>query len=73
MRLLAAVRSLKIRRANTCFAWQSFTVTYIQDDLPYFYVMVDSNHSSNWSNFEVQTTHFQIFEAAFSCAEPKNA
>ena len=28
MRLLAAVRSLKMRRANTCFAWQSFTVTF---------------------------------------------
>ena len=32
MRLPAAVQSLKMRRANTWFSWQSFTVTYVQDD-----------------------------------------
>ena len=31
-RLPAAVQSLKMRRANTWFSWQSFTVTYVQDD-----------------------------------------
>ena len=56
--------------ATTQFMKQKIDIYVIQIRIN---VMVDSNHSSNWSNLEVQTTHFQIFEAAHSCAEPKNA